>query len=149
MQAALPMSPAAGDPFVAQRLVRFGHCDPAGIVFFPRYFELLNGVVEDWWEHIGLPWTSLISERRVGMPTAQLDTAFVAPSRLGETLRFELRVARLGASSLHLDHRVVGERGDERVRFAQCLVATSLDTHRPIPWPADLREAIHRFKETA
>ena len=28
--------------------VRFGHCDPAGIVFYPRYFEMLNALVEDW-----------------------------------------------------------------------------------------------------
>ena len=29
-------------------LVRFAHCDPAGIVFYARYFEMINGVVEDW-----------------------------------------------------------------------------------------------------
>jgi 4-hydroxybenzoyl-CoA thioesterase len=27
-------------------LVRFAHCDPAGIVFYARYFEMINGVVE-------------------------------------------------------------------------------------------------------
>ena len=31
--------------FIAQRKVRFQHCDPAGIVFYPRYFEMLNSVV--------------------------------------------------------------------------------------------------------
>jgi len=138
----------AGRPFVARRVVRFAHCDPAGIVFFPRYYELLNSVVEDWWEHLGLPWTGLIGQRRIGMPTAQLDARFVAPSRLGDALDFELRVERLGRSSLQLQHRVVGAAGDERVRFAQRIVATSLDTHRPIPWPEDLREALQRFKDT-
>ena len=29
-------------------LVRFAHCDPAGIVFFPRYMEMFNNLVEDW-----------------------------------------------------------------------------------------------------
>ena len=28
--------------------VRFSHCDPASIVYFPRYFDMINGVVEDW-----------------------------------------------------------------------------------------------------
>ena len=135
-------------PFVARRLVRFEHCDPAGIVFFPRYYQLLNSVVEDWWEHLGLPWSDLIGLRRIGMPTAQLDATFVAPSRLGEGLDFELRVARLGRSSLQLEHRVAGPASDERVRFSQRIVATSLDTHRPIPWPEDLHDAIQRFKET-
>ena len=31
-------------------LVRFAHCDPGGIVFYARYFEMINGVVEDWFE---------------------------------------------------------------------------------------------------
>ena len=31
--------------FTTQRKVRFQHCDPAGIVFYPRYFEMINSVV--------------------------------------------------------------------------------------------------------
>ena len=29
-------------------LVRFADCDPAGIVFYPRYMEMFNALVEDW-----------------------------------------------------------------------------------------------------
>ena len=37
-------------------LIRFQHCDPAGIVFYPRFFEFTNQVVEDWFEEeLGLP----------------------------------------------------------------------------------------------
>ncbi len=133
--------------FVAERLVRFSDCDPAGIVFFPNYFVMLNGVVEDWWRHIGHPWTEIIVRRRTGTPTAQLDSVFVAPSMFGETLRFSLAVEQIGGSSLTLLHRVAGPDGGERARFRQRLVATSLETHRSIPWPADLRQAIETFKE--
>jgi len=28
--------------------IRFAHCDPAGIVFFPQYLVLTNALVEDW-----------------------------------------------------------------------------------------------------
>ncbi len=142
--------PAADGPaheFVAERLVRFSDCDPAGIVFFPNYFVMLNGVVEDWWRHIGHPWTEIIVRRRIGTPTAQLDSMFVAPSLFGEALHFLLVVDKIGESSLALHHRVVGPDGGERARFRQRLVATSLETHRPIPWPADLRQAIETFKE--
>ncbi|BAL24172.1 thioesterase family protein [Azoarcus sp. KH32C] len=143
----LPPREALPGEFMAERLVRFAHCDPAGIVFFPRYFEMLNGVVEDWWAHLGKPWTETVSQRRLGTPTAKLDTTFVAPSRLGDTLCFHLSVERIGRSSLDLRHRIVGADGQERVRFDQCLVATSLETHRSIPWPEDIRQAITRFKE--
>ena len=29
--------------------VRFGSCDPAGIVYTPEYLNLFNGVIEDWY----------------------------------------------------------------------------------------------------
>jgi len=28
--------------------IRFSHCDPAGIVYFPHYFDMFNGLIEDW-----------------------------------------------------------------------------------------------------
>ena len=37
-----------GDTFHSDMLVRFSHCDPAGIVFYPQYFIMFNGLVEDW-----------------------------------------------------------------------------------------------------
>ncbi|WP_349251860.1 thioesterase family protein [Azoarcus sp. L1K30] len=132
--------------FIAERLVRFSDCDPAGIVFFPNYFRMLNGVVEDWWAHLGKPWTELVSKRRVGTPTVQLDTSFVLPSNFGDTIRFHLSVERLGTSSLVLQHVVVGA-DSARMRARQVLVATSLDNHKAIPWPDDVRQAINRFTE--
>lgn len=148
------MSPASSHPtsepvseFIVERLVRFSDCDPAGIVFFPNYFIMLNGVVEDWWMHIGHPWTETIGKRRIGTPVAHLDSVFVAPSLFGETLRFCLAVESIGKSSLMLHHRVVGPDDRERVRFRQRLVATSLETHRSILWPDDIRQAIEKFKE--
>ena len=48
--------------FQREQVVRFGHCDPAGIVFFPRYFEMLNELVEDWFaQALGLPFAVLIA----------------------------------------------------------------------------------------
>jgi acyl-CoA thioesterase FadM len=29
--------------------IRFSHCDPAGIVYFPHYFDMFNGLIEDWY----------------------------------------------------------------------------------------------------
>ena len=49
-----------GNPFVSQVEVRFRHCDPAGIVFYPRYFEMINDFVEEWFDKgMGLPFHAL------------------------------------------------------------------------------------------
>lgn len=120
--------------------IRFGQCDPAGIVYFPRYFEMINAVVEDWFaEVIGASFNALHVEQRMGVPTAHLDTDFLAPSFLGEQLSFELDVARIGGASLALD--IHARCADEpRLRCRSTLVYVNLEDGRPRPWPDTLRQ---------
>lgn len=125
-------------PFRVKRALRFGDCDASGIAYFPAYFNLLVGVVEEFFGAIGAPWRPLILERRIGLPTVKLDVTFVAPSMFGDTLEWELNVVAVGRSSLTLRHVI--SRGDLRLWDAtQVIVATTLDTHRAIAWPDDLR----------
>lgn len=138
--------------FVTRRTVRFSDCDPAGIVYFPRCFDLLNGVVEDWWAEMGFPWRVTVAKRGLGLPTVAMAAAFVAPSRLGDALTCTLTVARIGRASMALRHRVHGtgdERGMGDLRFNadQTVVCTDLATHASQPWPDDLRNAMTRYVE--
>ncbi|MBP2297368.1 acyl-CoA thioesterase [Azospirillum picis] len=133
--------------FVTRRTVRFADCDPAGIVYFPRCFDLLNGVVEDWWAEMGIPWRVMIPERAIGLPTVAMAANFVAPSRLGDELVCTLTVVRLGGASLDLRHSVAGDDG-VRFRAEQTVVCTALATNRPQPWPDDLRAAVTRYLES-
>ncbi|MEJ6000193.1 acyl-CoA thioesterase [Paucibacter soli] len=126
-----------------QELVRFGHCDPAGIVFYPRYFEMLNACVEDWFtQGLGIDYAELLGPRRVGMPTVQLNTEFKRVSRMGDLLTQTVTIRKLGRTSLTLDIRFAGAGGDERVAFHQVLVCTSLHSHLPQTFPDDLRAAL-------
>jgi 4-hydroxybenzoyl-CoA thioesterase len=132
--------------FEATRVLRFGDCDPAGIAYYPRYFDLLNGVVEDWWISMGMPWNVLFGERRIGLPTVRFEVDFRAPAFLEDELRFILQVKRIGSKSVELDHVV--QRGATTLwQCAQTLVVTSLDSHRSIAWPDDLRAALVSFQE--
>lgn len=141
--------PAPRWVFERRERVRFGHCDPAGIVFYPRYFEMLNALVEDWFaQGLGLPFDVLIGQRRIGMPTAQLDTRFLRVSRHGDVLRQRIFIQRLGASSLTLRIDFCGDDGP-RVEFTQVLVCTSLATHKSQPFPDDLLAALVRALDTS
>ncbi len=138
--------PALRWVFERRERVRFGHCDPAGIVFYPRYFEMLNALIEDWVsEGLGIDFSQLLGPRRVGLPTVHLETDFRRISRMGDTLIQRIAITRLGRSSLGLTVQFDG-LGDPdsgcRVVFQQVLVCTSLDTHRPQAFPDDLRVAL-------
>jgi 4-hydroxybenzoyl-CoA thioesterase len=132
-------------PFERPLRIRFAHCDPAGIVFFPQYLVMVNNLVEDWvTEALGVPYAELLGRRRTGMPTVSLHCEFSAISRMGDEVMLGLTVDRVGGKSVTLQ---LGCRcGDEqRMSIRQVLVFTSLDTHRAIDIPPDLRSPIERF----
>ncbi|GAB4038123.1 MAG: acyl-CoA thioesterase [Rubrivivax sp.] len=132
--------------FERTRRIRFSHCDPAGIVFFPQYLVMLGDHVEDWVsEGLGIPYATLIGARRTGLPTVRLECDFRAISRLGEDVTYSLRVTRLGTRSLTLATEVLGPARDLRAAFVQVLVSTDLDTHRAVELPPDLRAAAMAF----
>ena len=131
--------------FTRERLIRFSDCDPAGIVFYPQYFVMLNGLVEDWFnDELGIGYAALILERRIGLPTVRLEVDFQAVSRLGDHVELSLQVDRLGGRSLTLALEVTGADGGLRMRMRQVLVTTSLVTHRALDIPSDIRAAIAR-----
>jgi 4-hydroxybenzoyl-CoA thioesterase len=135
----------AGEVFEIEETVRFAHCDPAGIVFFPQYLVMLNTLHERWFgEALGVPYQEYIGQRRLGVPTVRLECDFTAISRHGDRLRQRLALAKLGRSSIDVAAEFLC--GDElRARFRQVLVCTSLETHKPQAVPQDLRVRMERF----
>ena len=125
--------------FSRERLIRFSHCDPAGIVYFVHFFDMVGGVVEDWFrEAIGLPFQEMHLERRVGFPIVNTGCEFSKPARLGDTLCLELSIARVGRSSIEFAVRG-SVAGEEKFRARHKVAMVSLDTFRAIPIPEDMR----------
>jgi 4-hydroxybenzoyl-CoA thioesterase len=134
--------------FERDETVRFAHCDPAGIVFFPQYLVMLNTLVEDWFDRgLHIPYAGFVVGRRLGLPTVRLEVDFTAVSRLGDRLRQRLRVLNLGRSSLGLGIEFRGLDGDGglRLKARQVLVCTSLEDHRPRALPDDVRAVLPTF----
>jgi 4-hydroxybenzoyl-CoA thioesterase len=132
----------AKQPFVRQVRIRFSHCDPAGIVFFPQYLVLFNQLVEDWFnEGLQVPYADMIERRRIGLPIVRLECDFKAVSRMGEQVAMSLAVERAGTRSITL---ALACRGGQALRVAsrQVLVFTDLHTHRAIDIPADVRSRL-------
>lgn len=135
-----------GQPFAAEIPIRFAHCDTAGIVFYPRYFEMFNSVVEDWFEQaLGLGFHAMHLEQGLGVPTVHLETDFMAPSQLGERLRAELSVLKLGGSSFTISIRLLGPSNDLRVRSELVLALMDLQRRCAVPIPEKLRAGMERY----
>lgn len=128
--------------------IRFSHCDPAGIVYFARYFDIMNGVVEDWFGGaLGIDYHEMIGPRRIGLGYVSANADFAKPGFMGDRLYFAVLVERIGRSSCTL--RIHAFRGEEPVLQARLvMVATSLQTHTSIALPDDLRAALERYQES-
>ena len=128
--------------FTTRSKVRFAHVDAAGIVFYPRYFEMLNGAVEDWFaEGLGVDFAELHLTRGLGVPTVSLDSRFAVPSRLGDELDITIEVKSVGRCSCAVAYTVAC--GDEvRMTAEGVLVCMILAEGRSAPWPDDVRDGL-------
>lgn len=131
--------------FLFPQKVLFRHCDPAGIVFYPRYFEMLNDCVEAFFDTVlHLPFHRL--HRGGAVPTAAITATFHAPSRHGDLLTIALSIARVGRSSLDLAFEA---RSGAEPRLSAASTLVHLDaTGRPAPWPAPVRQTLLDREET-
>ena len=126
--------------------IRFAHCDPAGIVFYPRYFEIFNTVIEDWCEHgLASSFREMHMQRGYGLPTAHVECTFLKPSELGETLQAHLTVTRLGNTSLHIEINLFGPDEVQRLSANMVLVLMDMTTRKPLPLPEQLRQKMNQY----
>ena len=137
-------APAAA--FRSSYLVRFSHCDPAGIVFYPRFFDLFSSTLEDWFQTgIGSPFGGdFMVTRNLRVPSLSITAEFVRPCKLGEQLDVDLWVARLGRSSFEL--ALAGSvEGEPRLRAAWTMCVIDFATFKSTPIPEDLRQRMRAF----
>ena len=129
--------------------IRFRHCDPVGIVFYPRFVEMAHSVVEDFfYSKLGFSYQRLAEEFSAGVPAVNLQFDFKSPGILGEELIGNLALVRLGNKSLAMQVDILDSQGNTRVTaaitiaFAHKAESGKLAAH---PWPAALRSEIEKL----
>ena len=127
--------------------VEWGDCDPAGIVYFPRYFEYFDACTNALFESAGLPKPELLrSYGIIGIPLVEAHARYIAPSSFGDTVLVETCITEWKNSSFSVQHKLY--RGEilavEATEVRVWTVRTGNDPKRiesrPIP-----REVIERF----
>ncbi|HEX7006686.1 MAG TPA: thioesterase family protein [Alphaproteobacteria bacterium] len=134
------------NPFTVRLPIRFTHTDPAGIVFFPRFFEMIQAAVEDWFTFgLGVNFAGFVRDG-FGMPTAHTECDFLKPCFLGDFLEIAVTLERIGRTSVHLAFNGT-VNGEERLRARSVLVLFSLRERRPLPIEGELRARLERYQD--
>lgn len=121
----------AGAVFRREVRIEWGNCDPAGIVFYPRYLELFDANTAYLFESVGLPKPVLVKTYDiVGMPIVDVQAKFFMPSTYGDRITVESRVGEWRRSGLRVDHRLLKE-GKVAVEGYESRVWAAKDPQRP------------------
>lgn len=123
--------------------VEFNHCDPAGIVFYPRYFEMTNSLVENFFADVmGHSYGAMMNAGQ-GVPTARLEVNFKVASRLGDKLEWGLEVVRVGGSSVNF---VATAMVKDQLRLTADLTLVWVETGKATRWSDAMRSKFEAFQ---
>lgn len=134
--------------FIKKEKVRFQHVDYAGIVFYPRFLEMLNNLVEDFYEEaLNLPFKNL--HETGGIPTVDLKIQFKKAARLGDELTKFLWVKNLGGASLNCGFKFKHEDGSICLEGEVTLVRVEFSDDRKgikaSTFPDDMRSKLEKY----
>jgi 4-hydroxybenzoyl-CoA thioesterase len=134
--------------FIKKEKIRFKHVDYAGIVFYPRFLEMLNDLVEDWFEEaLGRPFSKIHETN--GIPTVDLKVQFKKAARLGEMLTKSLWVEKLGGASVNCGFKFEDESGktclEGQVTLVNVAIAEGRDDIKAEPFSEEMKRKISGY----
>ena len=92
--------------------IEWGDCDPAGIVYYPRYFAYFDNCTAALFAAAGLPKHEMLRHYQIiGIPMVDTRARFIAPSRFGDDVEIESGITEWRRSSFDVQHRLY--RGTE------------------------------------
>jgi 4-hydroxybenzoyl-CoA thioesterase len=88
--------------------IEWGDCDPAGIIYYPRYFAIFDASTTHLIEHAtGMKKIEYLRNYDfLGHPVVETRAQFRLPTRFGDDVVIESRIAACGRSSFTVEHRL-------------------------------------------
>lgn len=134
-------------PFSMKRIVNWGDCDPAGMIYTPRAIDYAIEAVEEWYrEVVGISWMHLNFTMDTSLPTVRVECDFIRPPYPRTEIDMQVRVESLGKSSLTLLIDGLNDDGEPyfKVKLVTCFVSRS--EFKPVDTPGDVRAPIAAYQ---
>jgi acyl-CoA thioester hydrolase len=130
-------------PFAHKLRVRYGECDPQGIVFNANYLLYFDVAFTELWRAALGPWQEMV-DRGIDAVVADAHVSFRAPARFDDELELRARPKRIGTTSITTQIDVVRERA-VLVTGTLRHVCVSTDTWAKTALPEWIREGLAPF----
>jgi acyl-CoA thioester hydrolase len=137
------MSPRPPFKFAAQTRVGFSDTDAQGVVYYGRYMPYFDLARVEYHRHLDMLRTEP-SDRQFVMCAMAVE--YHAPARFDDPIEVDVRIKRIGTSSVTYEFAAYLEGETLAVTATQTLVLVDLAERKPCPVPDWWREKIRRFE---
>jgi 4-hydroxybenzoyl-CoA thioesterase len=91
--------------------IEWGDCDPAQIVYFPRYFAYFDACTTALFLKAGLPKRKMLKDYRIiGIPLVDVRASFKVPSRVSDVVVVESEITEWRRSSFCIQHKLFNKK---------------------------------------
>ncbi|HEX6957407.1 MAG TPA: thioesterase family protein [Ferrovibrio sp.] len=138
---------APPNPYTVRRIVKWGECDPAGIVYTPRFLDWVLEAAESFFaEVVGVDWFQLNQKYGLGSPSVSVKLDFRKPIQFGQPFTIEVLVRRLSRSTITYAMR--GRNGAHELCFEAELVSCIVNhaQMKSVAIPDDIRQPILAYQ---
>lgn len=132
--------------------IEFGDCDPAGIVYFPRYLEWFDAALQNHFRQLGLAKAHIIEKYGfVAFPMVDLKVTYSTPSTFHEEVVIETQILEMRRSSFITRHRLLRPEKEREETVAVEAIETRVWAGRHpedasrfqgMPIPEEVRKAV-------
>ena len=136
------------EPFVHELRVRYGECDPQGIVFNANYLLYFDVAFTEMWRAAVGPWQEMVASG-IDAVVGETHLSFRAPARFDDELQLRVQIAQLGRTGVTTEIDVM--RGEELLvagwlrHVCVSMPASGEASLSKQPWPDPIREGLSRF----
>jgi len=130
--------------FRSKLKIRFGDIDRAGIVYYPRFMHYFHVALEEFFAgELGIEYHAVVDTHRIGLPTVHLESDFSRPFSYGDNIEVEVRVLKIGRTSVTFGYRVFKEgEVDPRINGHNVTVCLDMDSFQKMDFPDWLRQLL-------
>jgi acyl-CoA thioester hydrolase len=120
--------------------VRYGECDPQGVVFNAHYFAYFDIALTELWREAAGGYAAMMDDG-LDLQVVEATARYKAPARFDDELDIEIEVTRLGTTSMVTDLRIARD-GALLVEGRLTHVFVDMETVTKTPIPDRLRDAL-------
>ena len=131
--------------FRSSRRVDFPMVDLAGIMYYPKYWDLAHVFFEEIWEPVcGISYADVLNQKMLAFPLVHSEAKFHHPLRYGDTANCEIQVTGIGNTSITWKFVIYNQNGRKCWTATQTTVCTDLRSiEEKIEVPEWVREGLH------